>query len=115
MMPTEKRDPMLRWITLARSWHVLVRIGIATIAVAAAAALQLLPVGIEVPGEPFLLNFIAVVVSASVLGRTPGFFAAAESTIAAFLYFEPVLFSELIGLTQAVDLAAIGAYAVMAT
>jgi PAS domain S-box-containing protein len=105
---------MLRWITLARSWHVLVRIGIATIVVAAAAALQLLPVGIEMPGEPFLLNFIAVVVSASVLGRTPGFFAAAESSIAAFLYFEPVL-AEAVGVTQAVDLAAIGAYAVMAT
>ena len=106
---------MFRWITVARSWHVLVRIGIATIVVATAAGLQLLPIGIEVPGEPFLLNFIAVVVSASVFGRTPGFFAAAESSIAAFLYFEPVLLSGLIGLTQAVDLAAIGAYAVMAT
>ncbi len=106
---------MLQWITLVRSWNVLLRIGIATIVVAAAAALQLLPVGMEVPGEPFLLNFIAVVVSASVFGRTPGFFAAAGSTIAAFLYYEPVLYSELVGVTQAVDLAAIVAYAAMAT
>jgi hypothetical protein len=32
---------MLWWITVARCWHVLVRIGIATIAVSAATALQL--------------------------------------------------------------------------
>jgi PAS domain S-box-containing protein len=101
---------MLRWIVLARSWHVLVRIGIATIAVAAATALQS-PVGIQVPGKPFLLNFIVVVVSASVFGRTPGYFAAAESSIASLLYFEPVYSFRL---AHAVDLLAIGAYAVMA-
>src|SRR5262245_2394907 len=101
---------MLRWIVFARSWPVLVRIGIATIAVAAATALQS-PIGIEVPGEPFLLNFIAVVVSASVFGRTPGFFAAAESSIASLLHFEPVY---SLRLTHTVDLLTIGAYAVMA-
>jgi len=72
---------MLRWITLTRSWHLLVRIGIATLAVAAATALQL-PVEIEVPGEPFLLNFIVVVLSAVIFGRTPGFFAVAETSLA---------------------------------
>jgi PAS domain S-box-containing protein len=101
---------MLRWIRLARSWHVLVRIGFATIAVAAATALQL-PVGVEVPGEPFLLNFLAVVVSAIVLGRTPGFFAAAESSIASLLHYEPAYSFRL---THAVDLRAVGAYAVIA-
>ena len=101
---------MLRWITLTRSWHLLVRIGIATIAVAAATALQL-PVEIEVPGEPFLLNFIVVVVSAVVFGRTPGFVTVAETTLASLLYFEPFYSFKL---THAVHLLAIEAYAVVA-
>ncbi len=75
---------MLQWIPLARSWHLLTRIGIATIAVAAATALQL-PVGPDFPGEPFLLYFVAVVASASVLGRTAGFVAVAETSMASML------------------------------
>jgi hypothetical protein len=78
--------PMVRWITLARSWPMLVRIGIATIAVAAATALQM-PVG-AFPGEPFLLYFVAVVVSAGLLGRAAGFVAAAETSIVSLLYHE---------------------------
>jgi PAS domain S-box-containing protein len=101
---------ILQTITLARSWHLLVRIGIVTIAVGAATALQL-PVEIEVPSEPFLLNFIVVVVSACTFGRTPGFVAAAESTIASVLYFEP-LFS--FRLTHAIDLLVIEIYAAIA-
>jgi len=61
----EKRFPF-RWITLARSRSLPLRIVIA--AIAAAAALQ---VFVDFPGRPFLLYFVAVVVSASVLGRTP--------------------------------------------
>ena len=38
----ETEDRMLQWIPLARSWHLLARVGIVTIAVAAATALQLL-------------------------------------------------------------------------
>jgi hypothetical protein len=83
---------MLRWITLARSWPTPVRIGIATIAVAAATALQM-PVG-AFPGEPFLLYFAVVVVSAGVLGRAAGFVAVAETSIVSLLYHEPVLLIE---------------------
>jgi len=101
---------MLRWIALARSWHVLVRIGIATIAVAAVTALQL-PVEIEIPGEPFLLYFVVVVVSASILGRTPGLFAVVESSIASVLYFDPV---SSLKLPRAIDLLAIEIYFVVA-
>jgi hypothetical protein len=74
---------MLRRITLARSWHLLVRIGIATIAVAVATIWRL-------PGEMFLLYFVSVVASASVLGRTAGFVAVAESTIASLFLFDRV-------------------------
>jgi PAS domain-containing protein len=70
-----------------------------------------LPIKIEVPGEPFLLNFIAVVVSTCAFGRMPGFFVVAESSIASALYFDPVYSFKL---TNAVDFLAIVAYAAMA-
>src|SRR5258708_35809121 len=101
---------MLRWITLARSWHPLVRIGIATIAVAATTGLQL-PVEIVFPGQPFLLYFVAVVASASVLGRTAGFVAVAETSIASLLFFDP---GYSLKVTHTVDLLAIEMYAVIA-
>src|SRR5712672_643989 len=101
---------MLRWITLARSWHPLVRIGIATIAVAATTGLQL-PVEVNFPGQPFLLYFVAVVASASVLGRTAGFVAVAETSIASMLYHDPVYSLKL---THSIDLLAIEIYAVVA-
>jgi PAS domain S-box-containing protein len=100
---------MLRWITQARSWPTPVRVGIATIAVAAATALQM-PVG-AFPGEPFLLYFVAVVVSAGVLGRAAGFVAVAETSIVSLLYHEPVYSLKV---AQAIDLLAIEIYAVLA-
>jgi PAS domain S-box-containing protein len=101
---------MLRWITLARSWHLLARIGIATIAVAAATALQLQAAG-RFPGEPFLLYFVAVVASASVLGRIPGFVAVAETGIASLLYHEPMY---SLRVTHAIDMLATEIYAIVA-
>src|SRR5258706_3849892 len=101
---------MVRWITLARSWHPLVRIGIATIAVAATTGLQL-PVEVNFPGQPFLLYFVAVVASASVLGRTAGFVAAAETSIASLLFDDPAYSLKVI---YTVDLLAIEIYAIVA-
>jgi PAS domain S-box-containing protein len=101
---------MLQWIILARSWHPIVRIGIATACVAAATGLQL-PVLINVPGRPFLIYFVAVVASASVLGRTAGFVAVAESTLAALLFYVPTY---LLKMTPAADLAAVEIYAILA-
>jgi PAS domain S-box-containing protein len=101
---------MLRWITLARSWRVLIRIGIATMVVAAATALQL-PVAANLPGKPFLLYFVAVVASASALGRTAGFVAVAETTVVSLLYHEPVYSLKL---ARPIDLLAIEIYAALA-
>jgi PAS domain S-box-containing protein len=101
---------MLRWITLARSWRPLVRIGIATIAVAVTTGLQL-PVEVNFPGQPFLLYFVAVVASASVLGRTAGFVAVAETTIASLLFYDPAYSLKV---THTVDLLAIEIYAIVA-
>ncbi len=103
----------LRGIKLARSsrsWHLLARIGIATTAVAAATALQL-PAEANVPGEPFLLYYVIVVVSAGAFGRIPGFVAVAETAIASVLYFDPIY---SLRLTHAVDLLAIEIYLVVA-
>jgi PAS domain S-box-containing protein len=101
---------MLRWITLARSWNPATRIGITTLAVLVATALQF-PVGADFPGEPFLLYFVAVVASASVLGRAAGFIAVAETSIASLLYYEPVY---ALKLTRSIDLLGIEIYAIVA-
>src|SRR5258708_35471738 len=79
----------LRGIKLARSsrsWHLLARIGIATTAVAAATALQL-PAEANVPGEPFLLYYVIVVVSAGGFGRLPGLVAGGGTAHPSVLYF----------------------------
>jgi K+-sensing histidine kinase KdpD len=101
---------ILRGIKRARSWHLVVRIGITTAAVAAVTALQL-PVDVDVPGEPFLLYVIVVVLSTGVFGLTPGFVAVAESTFASIFYFNPMY---SLRLTHAVDLLAIEIYALIA-
>jgi PAS domain S-box-containing protein len=101
---------MVGWITLARSWHPLVRIGIATIAAAATTGLQL-PVEVNFPGQPFLLYFVAVVASASVLGRTPGYVAVAETSIASLLFYDPAYSLKVI---HTVDLLAVEIYAIVA-
>jgi PAS domain S-box-containing protein len=101
---------LLEWIALARSWHLIVRIGMATIAVAAATALQL-PFERGIPGEPFLYNFAAVVVSATALGRIPGYLAVVETSIASLLYLEPVY---SVKVSRSIDLVSLGIYLVLA-
>jgi len=101
---------MLRLIAAARSWHLFIRIGIVTVAVVAATALQL-PVEILVPGEPFLLNFIVVIASSIFLGPAAGFLAAVETSVASLLFLEPVYPFRI---HHAVDLLAIVAYAIVA-
>jgi PAS domain-containing protein len=58
-----------------------------------------------------MLYFVAVVASASVLGRTAGFVAVAESTIASLLLFDPVYSLKV---THTVDLLAIEVFAIAA-
>src|SRR5262249_21814834 len=71
-----------------------------------------LPVAANFPGEPFLLYFVAVVASASVLGRTAGFVAVAETSVASLIFYDPVYSLKV---THAVvDLLAIEIYAVVA-
>jgi PAS domain S-box-containing protein len=78
--------------------------------VAATTGVQL-PVEVNFPGQPFLLYFVAVVASASVLGRTAGFIAVAETSIASFLFYDPAYSLKV---THTVDLLAIQIYAVFA-
>jgi PAS domain S-box-containing protein len=79
--------------------------------VAAATILQL-PVEIIFPGQPFLLYFVAVVASASALGRTAGFIAVAETAIASLLFYDPIYSLKV---THTVNLIAIQIYAAVAT
>jgi PAS domain S-box-containing protein len=58
-----------------------------------------------------MLYFLAVVASASVLGRTAGFVAVAASTIASLLHYDPV---HLLKVTHTVDLLVIEIYAIAA-
>jgi PAS domain S-box-containing protein len=102
---------MLHLVAVPRSWRLLLRIAIATIAVALVTALQL-PVEIEVPGEPFLLYFIVVALTSIFLGRAAGFFTAGATTMASVLWFEPVF---TLKLYHAIDLLTIEAYGIVAT
>ncbi len=77
---------------------------------AAATVLQL-PAEIIFPGQPFLLYFVAVIASASALGRTAGFVAVAETAVASLLFYDPVYSLKV---THSVDLLAILIYAVVA-
>jgi K+-sensing histidine kinase KdpD len=70
--------------------------------VSAATALQL-PFEVGFPSKPFVLYPVAVLASA-LLGRTPGFLAVVESSIASGLFFEPVYSFRV---TYAIDLLAI--------
>src|SRR5260370_7928698 len=102
--------PMLQWIKLARSWHVLGRVGLATIAVTATTGLEL-RVGVNFPGKRVVGYFVAVVASASVLGRTAGLVAVAETSIASLLFYDPAYSLKV---THTVDLLAIEIYAIVA-
>jgi PAS domain S-box-containing protein len=77
----------------------------------AAATVSQLPVEIIFPGQPFLLYFVAVVASASLLGRTAGFIAVAETASASLLFYDPIYSLKL---THTVDLLAIQIYAAVA-
>jgi K+-sensing histidine kinase KdpD len=58
-----------------------------------------------------MLYFVAVVASASVLGRAAGFVAVAESTIASLFLFDPVYSPKV---AHTVDLLALEIYAIAA-
>jgi PAS domain S-box-containing protein len=74
------------------------------------AATTVLQVAAHFPGEPFLLYYVAVVASASVLGRTAGFVAVAATSIASLLYWYVAIYP----LPHAIDLLAILIYALIA-
>jgi PAS domain S-box-containing protein len=59
--------------------------------------------------EPFLIHFVAVMASASVLGRTAGFVAVAGTSIASLLYYYDPAY-----VLKSIDLFAVGIYAAIA-
>ncbi|WP_127079565.1 histidine kinase dimerization/phosphoacceptor domain -containing protein [Rhodomicrobium lacus] len=100
---------MVAWLVKLNSWPMSLRLMI-TGAVITSAALIQLPVAIEVPGEPFLLCYIASACCALAFGRVNGFLAIAISSVLSFLFFEPY---RSLRIQYAGDLIAIEAYAVI--
>jgi two-component sensor histidine kinase len=86
------------------------RVAITLTAIAAACLLQL-PLEREVPGEPFLLFFLVVVVSTLAFGARVGFLAVGLSTLLSVFFFEP---KGTLALRHAPDLIKIEVYAILA-
>jgi two-component sensor histidine kinase len=101
---------MLNRLVALHAWPLPLRIGSSALAVAAAYAFQI-PIEREVPGEPFLLFFIAVIACTLAFGELAGFVACGVSTALSFYFFEPV---GMVAVHRADDLIKIELYAVMA-
>jgi two-component sensor histidine kinase len=71
-----------------RNRHVALRIVLTFMALVAAFAFQF-PIQSEVPGEPFLLSLLTVIIAALMFGEGVGLFGAFLSCVLAALYFEP--------------------------
>src|ERR1700741_65362 len=102
---------MLNWLIVTNGWSQRVRWAVTGAAVLAATSIQL-PVSIDVPGEPFLLNYIVAATCTLAFGRSSGILAIGASSILSVLFFTPA-FS--LRLTNAADLIAIEAYAAIGT
>ena len=63
---------MLNKLVALRAWHPWLRAGVSCICLGAAFACQL-PIDTAVPGEPFLLYFIVVIISTLAFGEFAGF------------------------------------------
>jgi two-component sensor histidine kinase len=101
---------MLNKLMALHAWPLPLRISVSCVAVAAAYAFQI-PIEREVPGEPFLLFYIAVIASTLAFGEVAGFVACAASTVLSVYFFEPI---GVFALHRAEDLIKIELYAVMA-
>src|SRR5262245_8261189 len=102
---------MQRKIAAVRNWPVWARLAI-TGAILGAAYLLQIPIGREVPGEPFLL-FLLVVIGVSLLfGARVGFFGAGLSTMLSIPHFEPM---GSLTVSHASDLIKIELFAVVAS
>jgi two-component sensor histidine kinase len=102
---------VLNWLIATNAWSQRVRWAITGAAVAAATFIQL-PVSIDVPGEPFLLNYIVAATCTLAFGRSSGIFAIGASSVLSVLFFTPA-FS--LRINSAADLIAIEAYAAIGT
>jgi two-component system, sensor histidine kinase PdtaS len=100
---------MLNKLAAMRAWPLWLRLGLAAIILGAAYAFQI-PLEREVPGEPFLLFFIIVIISALAFGEYVGFLACGASAALSAHFFEPL---GSIAVHHATDLIKIELYAVI--
>ncbi len=100
---------MLHKLLFLRAWPLWLRLSISGASLAAAYAFQI-PAGKDIPGEPFLLFFIVVVISTLAFGELAGFLACGASAVLSIHFFEPI---GTLSLSHAADLIKIELYAVM--
>ncbi|MGA7329436.1 MAG: histidine kinase dimerization/phosphoacceptor domain -containing protein [Rhodomicrobium sp.] len=100
---------MLDKLLSLRAWPLWLRLGISGIFLGAAYAFQI-PVGRDIPGEPFLLFFIVVVIATLGFGEFAGFLACGASAVLSAFFFEPV---GVFAVYHAADVIKIELYAVM--
>jgi two-component system, sensor histidine kinase PdtaS len=101
---------MLASLKVLRRWPLWARLGVATTVLLLAYFFQI-PLETEVPGEPFLLFFLVVIVAALAFGGGVGLFTVVLSTFLCFPFFEP---RGSLVLNHAADLIRIELYAVLA-
>jgi K+-sensing histidine kinase KdpD len=97
-------------LRIRQKWPLSICLAAAASAVVLAYLFQL-PIGRQVPGEPFLLFLLVVIASTLAFGASAGFLADALSTMLSILFFEP---AGSFALWYAVDLIKTELYALVA-
>jgi two-component sensor histidine kinase len=99
---------MLTLLRATRSTPLWLRAVISACALASAYLFQI-PIKVEVPGEPFLLFFVIVLVCTLAFGQRVGFFAAILSSVLSLPFFDP---GNSLYVARAVDLEKVELYLV---
>jgi K+-sensing histidine kinase KdpD len=94
-----------------QNWPLSIRLAATGAAVGTTCLFQL-PLERQVPGEPFLLFFLVVIVSTLAFGASVGFVGVGLSTLLSLLFFDPV---GSFAVQHAADLVKIELYAILAS
>jgi two-component system, sensor histidine kinase PdtaS len=100
---------LLATLRATRRWPLWVRLILATACLVSVHLLEI-PLEREIPGEPFLLFFLAVMILTLAFGQGVGLYGAGLSTLLSVFFFEP----GTLALHHAVDLVRVELYALLA-
>jgi K+-sensing histidine kinase KdpD len=105
----DSEEQVERRIRATQRWPLGSRIAVTATAVGVAYLVQL-PLEREVPGEPFLVFFLAVIGTTLAFGSNVGFVAVGLTTLLSIPFFEPL---GSLALTRARDLMNVELYAIL--